>query len=104
ELAEQLVVADLMRTGLARAAPQSTPAIHAAPFRDIPAVIYNLLPAELKGVTGGPVGDATDAVPIQTDGSATIVTLASAAPVVPGTWEYDTPIEFGQVVPKPFCS
>lgn len=104
ELAEQLVVADLMRTGLAGAAPSATPAIHPAPFRDIPAVIYNLLPVELKAVTGGPLGEASDAVPIPTDGSATIVTMASAAPVVPGTWTYDTPIEFGQVVPKPFCS
>ena len=104
ELAEQMVVADLMRTGLAGAAPATTPAIHAAPFRDIPAVIYNLLPVELKAVTGGPLGEASDAVPIPTDGSATIVTMASAAPVVPGNWEYDTPVEFGQVVPKPFCS
>ncbi|HEU4799140.1 MAG TPA: hypothetical protein VFS94_00785 [Gemmatimonadales bacterium] len=104
ELAEQMMVADLMRTGLAGAAPSPTQAIHAAPFRDIPAVIYNLLPVELKAVTGGPLGEASDAVPIPTDGSATIVTLASAAPIVPGTWEYDTPVAFGQVVPKPFCS
>jgi hypothetical protein len=104
ELAEQMVVADLVRTGLAGAPPQATPAIHAAPFRDIPAVIYNLLPVELKAVAGGPLGEASGPVPIVTDGSATIVTLASSAPIVPGTWEYDTSIEFGQVVPKPFCS
>lgn len=104
EIAEQLVVADLARTGLIGAAPAPTPAVHAAPFRTIPAVIYNLLPVELRGLVGGPLGDVAADVPILTDGSATLVHMAAAAPIVPGTWVQDFEVAFGQVVPKPFCS
>jgi len=106
ELAEQLVAADMMRTGLLAAAQPLTPtaSIHAAPFRDIPAVLYNLLPVELKGIVGGPLGSVSAPVSIPTDGRATIVHLASAATVVPGVWAQDFVLEFGQTVPKPFCS
>ena len=106
ELAEQLVAADMMRSGLLASAQPLAPSapIHAAPFRDIPAVLYNLLPAELKGIVGGPLGSVTSPVPIPTDGRATVVNIATAATVVPGVWEQDFELAFGQTVPKPFCS
>lgn len=106
ELAEQLVAADMMRTGLLATTDPLAPSapIHAAPFREIPAVLYNLLPVELKGIVGGPLGSVSTPVAIPTDGRATIVNIATAAPVLPGVWEQDFEVQFGQVVPKPFCS
>ena len=106
ELAEQLVAADMMRTGLLAAGNPLAPTapIHAAPFRDIPAVLYNLLPVELKGIVGGPLGSVSAPVPIPTDGRATIVNIATAATVTPGAWEQNFEVQFGQVVPKPFCT
>ena len=54
ELAEQLVTVDMVRSGLLAAAPGSTAPINAAPgFRQIPAEIYNLLPAELRAASAG---------------------------------------------------
>ncbi len=60
ELAEQLVTVDLMRTGLLDASAPVTPTaqINPAPtWRTIPAIIYNGLPVELRGLIGGPLGD-----------------------------------------------
>jgi hypothetical protein len=71
ELAEQLVTYDLARTGLLGAAPAPTAAITAAPaHRTIPAVIYNLLPADLRMLIGGPLGNVTTDVGIANDGRA----------------------------------
>ena len=106
ELAEQLVAADMIRTGSLATAQPLTPTgpIHAAPFRDIPAVLYNLLPVELKGIVGGPLGSVSSPVPIPTDGRATVVNITTAALVVAGVFEQDFELQFGQTVPKPFCS
>jgi hypothetical protein len=107
ERAEEIVLADFLRTGLLDpAAPfsQSGP-INASPsFREIPAVIYNGLPEELKQYIGGPAGIVTDPVPIATNGSATILNLASAATLVPGTFPQNLSFDYGQVFPKPFCN
>lgn len=104
ELAEQLVTYDLARSGLLAAAPASTGMINAAPtFREIPAIIYNGLPLELRALTGGPLfGDVQSGVGIQTDGSATVFTLIAAPPAAGSTQQID--ITFGQVIPKPFCN
>jgi hypothetical protein len=106
ELAEMIVVADLMRSGLLdETVPvYSTGAINAAPFRTIPTVIYKELPPELQALTGGPIGEPTEDVPIMTDGQATIVNLAGTVAPQPGTWVQDFVIEFGQTIPKPFCA
>lgn len=104
ELAEQLVTADLARSGLLAAMPAGTAAINASPFRTIPTAIYNGLPAELKALVGGPAGDATADVPIANDGHATVLQLGAAAPIVPGVFDQDFVLTYGQVIPKPFCS
>lgn len=109
ELAEQLVTFDIARTGLLGAAPGSTGPINATPwFRTIPAVLYGLAVqadpqlAALLGMVGLvdlPNGDKG----IPTNGAATILTLAAAAPLVPGTASQDFEVPFGQLIPKPFC-
>lgn len=109
ELAEQLVTLDMARTGRLGAAPASTGSINAAPsFRTIPGFLYALAvqadPAfgallgmlSLVDLPGGDKG-------IPTDGAATVLTLATRAPVVPGLAFQDFDVPFDQVIPKPFC-
>ena len=106
ELAEQLVTVDLLRTGLLDPSNPigGTGPINASPFRTIPAVIYNGLPADLRAVIGGPAADQTDDVPIQNDGNATVFNVVGVAPQPAGTALQDFTIQFNQVIPKPFCA
>ena len=72
ELAEQLVTIDRAGCGLLAAAPVSSGVINGAPeFRQIPAQIYNLLPADLRAVIGGPSGSVSGPVGIASNGTAT---------------------------------
>ncbi|HEX9704897.1 MAG TPA: hypothetical protein VGA20_06590, partial [Gemmatimonadales bacterium] len=81
----------------------ATGTINPSPFHEIPAVIYNGLPLELRGVIGGPSGDVSGPVPMATDGRATVfnvvVEIAGEAVVA----RQDFVIRFDQVIPKPFC-
>lgn len=106
ELAEQLVVADFMRTGLLDATVPVMPTgtINPSPYRDIPDLIYNGLPAELRALIGGPAGNVSAPVPLATDGKATIVNVATPATVETGLFQTRFTIQFDQVIPKPFCS
>lgn len=106
ELAQQIVTVDLMRSGLLVASgPASTGAINQAPsFREIPDFIYNQLPPELVAAIQGPAQPVPGAVPLASDGQATILHLATAPAVAPGTETETFTIEFGQVIPKPLCS
>jgi len=106
ELAEQFVIGDLIRSGLLDDDVPMAPTqqINPSPWRTIPAVIYNELPVELRALIEGPLGDVTDDVPIKNDGHAIILNLAVTESRVAETRTQDMVIEFGQVVPKPFCS
>jgi len=106
ELAQQLVVVDLMRSGLLDpgAAPASTGLINQAPsFRDIPANIYNALPAELLALVGGPPQPVSEAVPLASDGEGTVLHLTGVAPEATGVFTHTVTITYGQFVPRPFC-
>jgi len=106
ELAEQLVMVDMLRTGLLdQAAPlmPSGPINPAPSYRTIPAIIFNGLPAELQALAAGAPGPSATDVPIGSDGSATIFNVVGQpAAVVPGTSRSFT-LMYDQVVPKPFC-
>lgn len=106
ELAEQFVVSEFLRTGLLDPVMPliSTDQINLSPFRTIPAMIYNGLPVELRVLIGGPVGDVTEDVPINTDGHAVILNLVDKIPCQPDYRVQDFVINFDQVIPKPFCS
>lgn len=106
EAAKQIVIVDMMRTGLLDpSAPlMPSPVIHPAPWRDIPPVIYNELPVELRALIGGPLGNQTTPVPIITDGTATIFNVAGSVDGQPGVFRNEFTITFGQLVPKPFCA
>jgi hypothetical protein len=107
EIARQIVVVDLMRTSLLDpdAPMMDTGAISAAPtFMEIPAVIYNGLPEDLRNLIGGPPVPVSAPVGIASDGKATILNLAQAAPIAPGTWNDAFTLTYGQLVPKPICN
>ena len=104
ELAEQLVTADLVRSGLLGGAPGTTERISAAPsHRTIPPIIYNGLPVGLKALAAGPLGTAALPVPIATDGRATILLLATRARER-GDGQQQFVVQFDQVIPRPFCA
>jgi hypothetical protein len=106
ELAEQFVVADFMRSGLLDSvAPViATGPINQSPFNAIPSIIYNGLPVELRTLIGGPLGDVASDVPMATDGQASILNVAKRKPYQAGVMIQEFVINFGQVIPKPFCS
>jgi hypothetical protein len=104
EVAEQLVLFDMARSGALGALPAFTQAITEAPTWDeIPPFLYNLLPVELRFLVGGPLDNVTEPVGMPNDGHATVLHLAVDAPAVGGTTQVIT-IEFGQFIPKPFCA
>jgi len=104
DLPAQLVVADLVRSGLLGAAPAPTDVITSEPtFRTIAAPIYNGLPDELKVAIGLPPGQSDVDVPMPNSGRAMILNVAGAVPVVAGSWNEALEVGFGQLIPKPFC-
>lgn len=106
ELAEQFVMGDLMRSGLLDPSLPMIPTgqLNESPFRTIPAVIYNGLPVELRGLIGGPLGDVTEDVAIANDGYTAVLNLSSRVSAEPSVTHNSFVVQFGQVVPKPFCS
>lgn len=106
ELAEQLVIVDMMRAGVVPPNQISvTGQINPIPFRTIPAVLYNGLPAELQAAVGGPVGQVADDVGIGTDGRATVLNIPAEIPVVDGVDSDQTlALTYDQTIPRPFCS
>ena len=106
ELAERLVAGDLARSGLLDSATPSgtVPGINAAAgYREIPDVIYNGLPVDLRLLIECPVADVTEPVPIPTDGSATLLHLTGVAAITAGTFTERFTMTYDMVMPKPFC-
>lgn len=104
EVAEQFVTADLARAGVLGAAPTATAGVTAAPtFREIPAILYNGLPPQLKALAGGPGGTVSEPVGIANDGRATILVIARDVPAAGGRSQ-TLELDFAQVIPKPFCA
>ena len=104
ELAEALVTADIARSGFLGAAPAPTAVITAAPyFRAVQAPVAAMLPAAQKAALGLLTnGDGTASIP--NDGKAIMLRLASAPELVKGLVTSEILIQFGQVIPKPFCA
>ena len=106
ELAEQFVLGDIMRTGLLDPDMPMIPTdqINESPYHAIPAIIYNGLPVELRGLIGGPLGNVTEDVPIASDGHSVVLNLASRIEAESTITNKQYVVQFDQVVPKPFCS
>ena len=104
EMARDLAVYDIARTGLLAASPESSGPINQTPtYRDIPDVIYNLLPAELIAVLGGPPQPVAAPVLLPSDGEATVLVLGAALAGPSGPLEQRLALVFDQVIPRPFC-
>lgn len=99
ELPEQLLMIDMIRSGLLAGAPTLTAQISAAPtFREIRAPVYAGIPAQLKalvGITAGPQ--------IPTDGRARLFNVGTAEPIIADVVQQQFTIQFNQFIPKPFC-
>ncbi|HMI30611.1 MAG TPA: hypothetical protein VK527_02660 [Candidatus Limnocylindrales bacterium] len=107
ELAQQLVVVDMIRSGLLDPATPYQPSdvINETPsFRTIPDVIYNGLPEELKAAIGGPAGSVSAPVPIASDGRATILHVTGEPTPQTGDFGESFTLTYNQVIPKPLCS
>ena len=108
EVARDLVVGDLMRSGLLDPSMHLRPTQPITPtptWREIIPAIYNELPADLVYLIGGPPQPVDAPVGIGNgDGTAMMVYLAAPAPVEAGICTSGTTIEFGQYVPRPYCS
>jgi hypothetical protein len=105
ERAQELVTVDLMRSGLLDPTDPLgiTGSINDAPFRTIPEPIYNGIPSDLKTYINGPAGSVSAPVPIRSTGYATVFHLTGDAPEGTGS-EQSFVINFGQVIPRPFCA
>jgi hypothetical protein len=103
ELAQALVTADMARSGFLRAPPSVTSVITTAPYyRAVQPAIAVGLPAQQIAALGLLVnGDGSASIP--NDGRASVIDVASSAPVEEGVVDSDFVIQFGQVIPKPFC-
>ena len=107
ELAQQLVVVDMIRSGLLDPATpyQLSGVINETPsFRTIPDVIYNGLPEGLKAAIGGPAGTVSAPVPIANDGQATIFHVTGQPTPRTGDFGESFTVSYNQVIPKPLCS
>lgn len=101
EIAEQLVAADLFRTGIA-APTGSASGINAQPyFRIIREQVYDALPPELQALAYT-VSENVHGMP--TDGNATVFTVFGEAEPVPGAFEQTQVLQYDVVDSKPFCA
>jgi hypothetical protein len=107
ELPQQLVMVDLLRSGLLD--PEfplfpSDPINDAPSFRAVPAPVYNGLPVELRVAIGGPMSDVTEDWPLPTDGSATVFNVTGSASAKRMVARRELEFQYDQVIPKPVCS
>jgi hypothetical protein len=101
----QLVMVDLLRSGLLRAAPYETAVFGPTPsHRELLSFIHNALPVALRSVLGLPLGNQTADVPIPSRGTALVFDLGAS--FAPGWGDTRTELEvyFNQGIPKPFCN
>jgi hypothetical protein len=106
ELAEQLVLADFVRSGILDTTVPMFPAgviNDVGFFREIPAAIYAGVPPQLRAAIGDPSPLPNGNVPIGTDGQSMILNVASPADLEAGLARQERIVEFNQVIPKPFC-
>lgn len=105
ELAEALISVDMIRSGRLIAPPGASAMINPAPtFKTINPLIYNGLPVALRSIIGGPLTNQAAPVPIPSNGRASVFVLGSVpAPTAMDVTE-NTVLNFGQVIPKPFCA
>ena len=107
EVAEQLLVVDLLRSGLVDPGfyPPPTVLINDYPsFREIPAMIWAGMPPELQFLVGSSPDPTTGNVPLPSDGNATVLHLMGDVNGIPQIATQEFTIDFDAVIPKPICA
>jgi hypothetical protein len=115
ERAEELVSYDMLRSGLVDpAAVTATDVINSATHRTILKDLWNALASSPDGqaVLGfvrldfaNPAPFVDQDQPIRNgDGRATVFSIMADVAPTPGTFSETVPIDFGQDIPRPFCS
>jgi hypothetical protein len=105
ELPEQLVMVDFLRSGLLAAPPSFEALTLPGGVQAIPKVIYDGIPDPLKVAIGFPPGPtAQPAVPVPSDGVATVLHIGTRVRVSAGEVDYGLAVPFNQVIPRPFCA
>jgi hypothetical protein len=104
--AESIVTIDFVRSGLLAGPPAATGPIHPAPsYRTINPIVFNGVPAALRGALGLPTTSQSAPVPVPSgDGRATVLKLQGVIARGPEQKEVAFVHTFGQTIPKPFCS
>lgn len=105
EVAEQLLLVDMIRTGLLTpGSPGLSPPITPGPsFKEIEVPVYNGMPLALRALVGGPLNNVVAPFPIPNDGRARVYVLDKAEPIVSDVSTRDFTLEYNLTVPKPFC-
>ncbi|OGB66063.1 MAG: hypothetical protein A2Y94_14830 [Caldithrix sp. RBG_13_44_9] len=102
EVPEQLVMADLLRSGLAELSDPAV--INPEPsFREIPSYIWEVMPPELQYLVGGIPG-STGNFPVPCDVNAQVFHMTGGIAGSPQIATQDFVIDFNQIIPKPFCN
>ena len=107
EIPEQLLVVDLLRSGLVDPVsyPPPTILINDYPwFREIPAMIWAGMPPELQFLVGSSPDPTTGNVPLPSDGYATVLHLNGNVNGIPQIATQEFTIDFDAVIPKPICA
>ena len=83
----------------------SDPINDAPSFREVPAAVYNGLPADLRVAIGGPLENVSADWPLPNDGSATVFNVVGTAPDAERlVARRELDFQYDQVIPKPVCS
>jgi hypothetical protein len=105
ELAETLVWADFLRSGLGVPVGGTGPITEQPTFRTIIPEIFNGLPGDLKYIVTGNSGYVANApVGIPNDGNATIVQVTSSVRPEHGAFEQRITLPYDIIIPKPICN
>lgn len=104
---QQIVMIDMIRSGLLDAPPYRTGIFGPAPaHRSIPYYIHNALPVPLRAVLELPLENvpAGASVPIPSNGTAAVLTVRPSFVAVQSDTRTEFDIAFNQAIPKPFCT
>lgn len=105
DVPKQIVIVDMLRSGLLAGDPFETPVIAPAPsYRTIRYQVFNGLPVPLRAALGLPLADQTQDVPIPSSGTAMVFDLRPSFVPEHADLRSELEIVFNQVIPKPFCT
>lgn len=105
DVPRQVVMVDMLRSGLLGAPPFETEVITPTPFyRTIRHQVFNGMPVPLRAVLRLPLENQTRDVPIPNSGRALVFDLGASFLAETSDLRSELELPFNQVIPKPFCT